>query len=311
MIRRVGLDGVITTVAGTGTAGFSGDGGPATQAQLYDPYGIEVDPAGNLYIADTKNNRIRKVDVNGIITTYAGNGSGVERPEHEGALATEASLYRPLRTRWYGGELYISDNLHAKIKKVDTAGIITTIVGTGVEGYSGDGGLAADARIRKPVGLDFDQNGDLFIADRGSHRIRKIDMTTGIITTYIGVGCSNADSSACSGSPQVTPISGDGGPATGNVRLNNPRDIQFDSIGNLFIADTSNRRIRMVDTTGIIDTIAGDGLFTVSGDGGPADEASIGSPYDLTIDGSNNIYFADDGFFYVRKISPATSGEGN
>jgi hypothetical protein len=292
----------MTTVAGNGTKGFSGDGGLATSAQLDEPFGIEVDPAGNLYISDTKNNRIRKVDTNGIITTYVGDGSAVDKGD--GGPATSASLFRPLRTRWHNGELYVSDNLHAKIKKVDAAGIITTVVGTGTEGYSGDDGLAINARIRKPVGLDFDANGDMFLADRGNHRIRKIDMTTGIITAYAGVGCFNVDNASCGGN---NGFSGDGGPIDGDVRFSNVRDVQFDSIGNLFIADNSNRRIRMVDTQGIIDTVAGIGSFSVSGDGGPADEAAIGSPYDIAIDGSNNVYLADDGFFVVRKISPANS----
>ena len=302
VIRRVALDGTMTTVAGNGTKGFSGDGGLATSAQLDEPFGIEVDPAGNLYISDTKNNRIRKVDTNGIITTYVGDGSAVDKGD--GGPATSASLFRPLRTRWHNGELYVSDNLHAKIKKVDAAGIITTVVGTGTEGYSGDDGLAINARIRKPVGLDFDANGDMFLADRGNHRIRKIDMTTGIITAYAGVGCFNVDNASCGGN---NGFSGDGGPIDGDVRFSNVRDVQFDSIGNLFIADNSNRRIRMVDTQGIIDTVAGIGSFSVSGDGGPADEAAIGSPYDIAIDGSNNVYLADDGFFVVRKISPANS----
>jgi sugar lactone lactonase YvrE len=303
VIRKVDLNGVITTVAGTGTDGFSGDGGPATQAELFEPFGIEVDPAGNLYIADTKNNRIRKVDTNGIITTIAGTGMNVETGE--GGPATLATVYRPLRTKWHNGELYISDNLHAKVKKIDANGIITTVVGTGIEGYSGDGGLATSAKIRKATGLDFDANGDMFLVDRGNHRIRKIDMTTGIITTYAGNGCVNVDSAGCI----TNGFAGDGGLATSNtVRFSNPRDLVFDSLGNMFIADTSNRRIRMVDTNGIISTIAGDGTLNEGGDGGPAENAGVGSPYDLGIDGNGNLYITDDFNRRVRVIYPASGG---
>ena len=299
VIRKVDTNGVITTVAGTGSSGFSGDGGLAVNAQLFEPFGIEVDPAGNLYISDTKNNRIRKVDTAGVITTVA--GTGENNDAGDGGLAVDARVYRPLRTRWHNGELYISDNLNAKIKKIDASGIITTVVGTGVEGYSGDGGLATAAKIRKTVGLDFDAAGNLWFADRGNHRIRKVDAVTGIITTEIGIGCTNVDSGSCNSNG----FSGDGGLASGAVRLSNPRDLEFDPNGNMLIADTSNRRIRRVDTNGLIDTIAGDGSLFDFGDGGPADVSAVGSAYDLTIDDSGTIYFVDDFNRRARVIYPA------
>ena len=145
---------------------------------------------------------------------------------------------------------------------------------------------------------------DRFLVDRGNHRIRKIDMSTGIITTFAGKGCTNVDNASC----QSNGFSGDGDQVSSNtVRFSNPRDLVFDSVGNMFIADTSNRRIRVVDTNGIISTIAGDGTLNETGDGGPAEDAEVGSPYDLGVDGNGNLYFTDDFNRRVRVIYPASA----
>jgi streptogramin lyase len=199
-IRRVdAVTGVITTVAGNGASGFSGDGGPATAANLSGPFGVAVDAAGNVLIADQNNARIRRVDaVTGVITTVAGNGAG---------------------------------------------------------GFSGDGGPATAASLSNPVGVAVDAAGNVLIADRSNQRIRRVDAVTGVITTAAGNGASG--------------FSGDGGPATA-ASLSSPWGVAVDAAGNVLIADQSNSRIRRVDAvTGVITTVAGNGTFGFSGDGGP------------------------------------------
>ena len=251
----------ITTIAGTGEFGFSGDGGPAVEAELRNLYGVAVDSAGNLYIADTRNRRIRKIDSTGTITTIAGTGevgfSG------DGGPAAVARLTFP-----YGvavdsaGNLYIADTGNQRIRKVDSTGTITTIAGTGEVGFSGDGGPAVEAELRNPYGVAVDSAGNVYIADSSNHRIRKVD-STGTITTIAGTG--------------EVGFSGDGGPAV-EAELRSPRGVAVDSAGNVYIADVSDRRIRKVDSTGTITTIAGTGEVGFSGDGGPAVEAELRSP---------------------------------
>jgi len=276
---------IITTVAGDGGYGFSGDGGPATEAQLAYPYRVAVDGAGNLYIADNDNHRIRKVDANGIITTVAGNGSsgfsGDEGP------ATNARLYWP-----YGvavdsaGNLYIADTYNYRIRKVDDSGIITTVAGNGSYGFSGDGGPATEAQLRNPEGIAVDSAGNLYIVDDWNSSIRKVD-TGGIITTVAGDGSYG--------------FSGDGGPAT-EAQLYLPWAMAVDSAGNLYIADTRNQRIRKVDASGLITTVAGDGSYGFSGDGGPATEAQLAYPYGVAVDSAGNLYIADTRNQRIRKV---------
>ena len=215
--------GIITTIAGNGIAGYSGDGGLATNAELNNPYGVAVDSNGNIYIADTNNNRIRKVNsTTGIITTIAGNGTAGY--SGDGGLATNAELYYP-----YGvavdsnGNIYIADTYNNRIRKVNsTTGIITTIAGNGTAGYSGDGGPATNAQLNYPYGVAVDSSGNIYIADTDNNRIRKVNSTTGIITTIAG-----------NGNPGY---SGDGGPAT-NAELYDPSGVAVDSNGNIYIAD--------------------------------------------------------------------------
>ena len=291
-VFKVDLAGTLTVVAGNGTPGFSGDGGPATSARLNFPFEVAVDPADNLLIADLGNQRIRKVDPTGIITTVAGDGtssfSGDSGP------ATSASLANP-----YGiaadssGNFFIADSGNNRIRKVELAtGIITTIAGNGISGFSGDGGPATSASLGQPRRVAVDAAGNLFIADRGNQRIRKVDPITGIITTVAGNGTRG--------------FSGDGGPATG-ASLADPYGIAVGSSGNLFIADLYNQRIRKVDPAGIITTVAGNGTSGFSGDGGPATSASLSFPLGVAVDSSGNLFIADLANHRIRKVDPAAT----
>ncbi len=282
-------NGIINTVAGNGTGSYSGDGGAATNASLYYPEGAVLDAAGNLFIADFVNNRIRKVTTNGIITTVAGNGS----PGYngDGVPATNATV-RPAGVAVdVNGNLFIADWNNHRIRKVDTNGTITTVAGNGSPGFSGDGGPATSASLAFVEAVAVDGSGNLFIADMDNNRIRKVD-TNGIITTVAGKG------PAVYGS-----YSGDGGPAT-NANLNAPYGVAVDAAGNLFIADMDNNRIRKVDTNGIITTVAGNGSPDYSGDGGPATNACLDAPYGMTVDAFGNLFFADSWNDRIRKVDP-------
>lgn len=223
-IRKVDPLGIITTFAGNGKQGFSGDGGPATQASLYRPTGVTFDRAGNLYIADSDNGRIRKVDTSGIITTVAGSGIGITSGDSGPALT---AVFTPADVAVdSAGNIYIDDEQNSGIRKVNTAGIISTVAG-GTFGFSGDGGPGSKASLSGPRGIALDAAGNLYIADYGNHRIRKVDLA-GNISTVAGGGSGVAE----------------GGPPTSATML--PAGITFDSAGNYYIADLANNRIRKV-----------------------------------------------------------------
>lgn len=272
----------ITTIAGNGSRIFSGDGGPATSAGMWWPVGVAVDNQGNVFIVDSGNNRIRKVDTNGIITTVAGNGT---YPNFvDGGPATGSSLYTPtdvaVDTK---GNLFISVFNQRRIRKVDANGILTTLAGNGYSGYSGDYGRAVKAMLNAPSSVALDARGNIYFIDQ--LRVRKIG-TDGIITTVIGHG--------------IRGFLGDGGLAI-NAYLYNPSDIAVDQQGNIYLSD--DYRIRKVDTNGIITTIAGNGPRDFSGDGGPAVTAGINGPGGLTVDKQGNLYFFDSGNHRIRKIT--------
>jgi sugar lactone lactonase YvrE len=289
-----GQNGAITTIAGNGTAGFSGDGGPATSAELYTPYSVAVDASGNLFIADSGNALIRKVSAGGIITTVAGTESQVF--SGDGGPATSAALNGPRGVAVDAfGNIFIGDSGSSRVRKVSSSGIITTIAGNGTPGLSGDGGPAASASLSYPIGVAADTSGNLFIADNGNSRIRKVS-SGGIIMTVAG-----------SGQPGVyfdnAGFAGDGGPATA-ASVSMPYGVAVDTSGNLFIADTDNNRIRMVSANGVISTVAGSGavidvqnpennsgeLGLGGGDGGPATSATLDQPQGVAVDASGNIF---------------------
>ena len=409
-IRKVDTEGIITTFAGTGEDGYGGDGGPATEAKLDWPTGVAADDDGNVYIADRNNERVRKVDSEGIITTFAGTGewgydsdedggpaaeallnwptglaldadgnflyiadeynnrirqvdlasgiintvAGMKRPrlevgeeEEEGAdkdvgddgPATSALLKRPTGVAVDGeGNLYIADRLHHRVRKVDTEGMITTIAGMADEGFSGDGGPATSAQLDQPSGVAVDGGGYIFIADRGNNRIRQIG-PDGVITTILGAedGGDESDREAPLAAPRglavgsdgniyvadtgnhqidvideagvVSRVAGieglrDGVPAT-QARLLEPTGVAIDADGTLYITDTGNRRVRKVDTNGIITTFAGSGKKGHEGDGGPALEAAFDCPGGIAIY-EGDVYIADQCNNRVRKVD--TSG---
>jgi sugar lactone lactonase YvrE len=230
--------GVIQTIAGTSTvSGFSGDGGLASSAKLYLPNGVYVDQSGRIYIVDSNNHAIRKVDTRGIITTVAGTGT-VSGYSGDGGQASNAQLNYPNGVYVdQSGRIYIGDSDNHAIRRIDTTGIINTVAGTGtVSGYSGDGGQASSATLDYPLGVYVDQSGRIYIADYNNHAIRMID-TTGIINTVAGTGT-------------VAGFYGNGGQAT-SAKLNYPQGIYVDQSGRIYITDTNNQAIRMVDTTGI------------------------------------------------------------
>lgn len=289
-IRKVDASGTISTFAGNGTMGFSGDGGPATSAALFLPIGIAVDGAGNVYIAD---NGLRKVDTSGKINSVPVISSFLSRMAAPGGLTVDSA-----------GNLYISDLNGSAIYKLDKSGVLTTMAG-GTFGFSGDGGPATKAALYFPSGVAVDSAGNIYFADKGNNRVRKVD-TKGIITTFAGTGTAG--------------FSGDGGPAT-SAKLGMGLTLAFqgvavDSAGNVYIADAQNNRIRMVNPAGIISTFAGNGTpFATgslgNGDGGPPASASVLTPYGVRVDTAGNVFIADTGHSVIRKVTGAAPAGGS
>jgi sugar lactone lactonase YvrE len=303
VIRKVTPDGTITTVAGllggtqyTGYRGYNGDEIPATQALLHSPAGMAIDAAGNLYIADSFNNRIRKIDTDGIIHTVAGNG--IEGYSGDSGPATQAELDTPNGVAVdQQGNIYIADTGQSsinpstlggnRIRKVAPDGTITTIAGNGVGGYNADGIPAVAAEVNGPYGLALDSAGNLYLADTFNSRVRKIDMSGVIptISTVAGNGTAG--------------FSGDGGPATA-AELASPVGVSLDKKGSIAIADSyySVQRVRMVDPSGNIATMAGNGTAGLSGDGGPAAQAMLSYPGGVAFDPGGNLFIADGTYPY-------------
>jgi len=278
-VRKVDhATGVITTVAGNGTSGESGAGGPATAAMLLDPRGVAVNAAGDIFIADGASTRVRKVDrATGVITTFAGNGTSGE--SGDGGPATAATLDYPRGLAVdAAGDVFIADG--QRVRRVDHAtGVITTVAGS--------------RDVSSPEGLAVNAAGDLFIADTNSNLVRKVDHATGAITTVAGNGSSGGG--------------GDGGPATAAM-LYGPQGVALNAAGDLFIADYESQRVRKVDhATGIITTLAGNGTFGFAGDGGPPSAAEFALPLDVAVDASGDVFVDDFGNDRVREVSPAVS----
>lgn len=287
----------ILTVAGDGTAAFGGDGGMSTMAKVNAPHGVATDAAGNVYVADYNNHRIRKISTTGVITTIAGTGFGGYLASQDGGPATAAWIRWPIGIAVNAtGDVYFSDFGNNIIRKVSASGVITTIAGTpgSIPGYGGDGGPATAATLGNAWGVAVDGSGNVLIADALNHRVRKINVGTGIITTIAGMG--------------FVGFAGDGGPATSSAcRLNEPTGVAVDGAGNIYIADNSNNRVRKINTSGIISTIAGVGLpYGYTGDGGPATIARLYYPKGIAADNAGNVYICDWNNSAVRKIN--TSG---
>lgn len=283
-IRKVDPSGVITTLAGTGHVGFIGDKGPAVAAQLHSPQGLAVDEAGNVYVADAENHRVRKITPGGIITTVA--GAGECGYAGDGGRAVDASLCRPGGLALdRQGNLYIADAGNHCIRRVSASwGTIDTVAGRATAGFSGDGGPATAAKLDRPEAVALDPFGNFFVADAANDRIRKVT-SAGVIST-------------AAGSPH---FGGDGGPAT-SALLKYPLAVALDGAGNLYIADEHNFRIRKVDASGTIRTLAGNGIYGYTGDGGPATVASLRYPCAVLADAEGNVYLAMNDA--VRKIAP-------
>jgi sugar lactone lactonase YvrE len=279
----------IRTVSGTGTKGFSGDGGPAGKAQLNNPFGVARGPDGALYICDTDNHRIRKITPDGTITTVA--GSGTRGWQGDGGPAIRAALNEPYEVRFdSAGNVFWCERMSHTVRRLDVkSGLVSTVAGTGAAGYSGDGGPATAAALNQPHSIAIDINGDLFICDILNHRIRKVDAKTGTISTFAGTGEKKAtpDGASLSGAP-----------------LNGPRAIDFATDGTLWLALREGNAIYKIDmTAGTLHHVAGKGGKPgFSGNGGPAKNAVLGGPKGISISSDNRVYFADTESHSIRFI---------
>lgn len=278
---------LIYTLAGNGTAAYSGDGGAAISAEINNPHGVAVDAIGNVYFTDYGNNRVRKVDTFGVITNIA--GTGTAGFSGDGGPATNARLNQPMGIAVdAAGNVYFSDYLH--VRKVDVTGTITSIAGTGLATFSGDGGPASAAAVNYPWGIAVDASNNIYIADQLNCRVRKID-ASGNMSTITGTG-------SCF-------IGGDGGPAS-SARVQYPIGVACDASGNIYIADNGNNRVRKINSSGIISTVAGSASFGFTGDGGPSTAAKLYYPKAVATDAAGNVYISDWNNNRIREIN--TSG---
>ena len=275
----------ITTFAGAGNYGFSGDGSAANAAEVNTPNAVGVDPSGNVYFVDLFNFRVRMVSKSGAISTVAGNGAF--RFAGDGGSAPGAQMNGPSAVAVSAASgVYISDTNNQRIRQINSSGVIATAAGNGTPGFAGDGGAGSSAQVAFPGGIVADASGNLYFADTGNQRVRKI--ANGTISTVAGNGS--------------TGYSGDGGSAV-SASLNSPSALALDSAGNLYIADYSNNVIRKV-SNGVISTVAGSGLYAYTGDGGLATAAGLNGPMGLALDASGNLYIADSGNHVVRIVTP-------
>ena len=290
-LRKVGSDGIIRTVAGNGLAGWSGDGGPATEAALFGPTGVAVGPEGSLYIADQLNNRVRRVDPAGTITTLAGNGLPGFGGDGGPAIYASVNGVSDLDVG-PDGSVYLTDDQNARIRKVSPDGVIATVAGDGSLGYSGDGGPATEASINFPTNVSIGRDGSIYLSDGTAHVIRRVT-PEGIIHTVAGSGSAG--------------FAGDGGPAT-DALLNVPEDVFAEPDGTLLIADAGNHRVRQVSPDGIITTIAGNGNGGYSGDGGAPLQAEMQTPLEVALGPDGSIFIEDGDRPCVRRISQQIPG---
>lgn len=327
-VRKIDTTGAVTTIAGTGLAGYSGDGGPAAAAELNLPYGLAVDLAGDVYVADLGNNRVRKISPLGVISTVA--GTGVAGSAGDSGPAVNAQLNAPRNLLVDGlGNLYISEFSGHRVRKV-AAGAVTTLAGTGIAGFRGDGGAATTAELAFPAGLAMDATGALYVADSGNERVRKVfngvigtvlggvsatALTTPLavavdrsLTIYVADSSDTVHSFSLAGVLKIVAgtgtvgFSGDGGQAS-LAALTMPRDLAFDLAGDLFLADGT--RIRKINGQGVIETVAGDDYLHALGDNGPALNAILLAPSAVALDSAGSLYIADSGTNRVRQVLPS------
>lgn len=335
----------ITTIAGNGVQGYNGDSIPATSASLFLPLENALDAFGNLYIADQVNHRVRKVTPAGIITTVAGNG--VADFSGDGGPATSASLYYPSGVLVKAnGEIYITDRLNNRIRKIGTNGIISTVAGNGAATFSGDGGPATNGSLRAPFSIAFDALGNMYIADGGNRRVRKVN-ASGIISTVAGNGSTGyagdggLATDAVFSNPQDVAVDAagdlyilDGGNncirkvyRNGYIgpwgyrcvalfdglphlnRLSGPTGISFDSIGNLYVADLYNARILRFNTLGYSTVVAGNGISSFSGDGGLATSATLSWPTSVSVGSNGAMFISDAANQRIRKVAVPTAAQ--
>ena len=283
--------GAIANFAGTGIKGFSGDGGPAVNAQLNGPTGIARGPDAALYICDTANHRIRKVTADGIIHPVA--GTGEPGWSGDGGPATSAKLNEPYEVRFdSSGDIFWVERSSHSVRKCEAkTGLITTIAGTGVPGFSGDGGPAARAALNEPHSIGFDKAGDLYICDVKNHRIRKVEMRTSKISTFAGTG-------------DKEPFA-EGAPFRA-IALYGPRALDFDRAGNLWLALREGNVVCELDlTAGTVHRKAGTGKKGFDGNGGPALTATLSGPKGVAVSPSGKVYLADTENHSIRMIDPA------
>jgi streptogramin lyase len=278
----------ISTFAGTGVAGYAGDGGPAAAARLDQPFGLARGPDGALYVCEAGNHVIRRVGRDGIISTVAGTGKAGYAGD--GGPATRAALDEPYEVRFdRRGNMFFVERLNHVVRRVDVrTGVISTVAGTGQAGFSGDGGPGPQAQLRQPHSIQFDGKGDLYICDIGNHRIRRLDMKTGLITTFAGTG---EQGPAPDGAPLAdTPLSG-------------PRAIDFDRRGFLWLALREGNAVLRIDMARrTVHQVAGTGEKGLSGDGGPARAARLAGPKGLSVGPDGSVYVADTENHAIRRI---------
>ena len=284
--------GIITTIAGTGDRGYAGDGGTAAAALLSEPFMCAFDAAGNLYVADAMNHCVRRVERgSGVIVTIA--GTGAEGYSGDGGPATAATFNQPYSLQVDANDdVYVVDRLNYVIRKIDAStGIVTTVAGTGQPGYHGDGGPATSAQMREPNDCFLDGRGGLLVADVRDQRVRRLDLASGVMTTFAGNGEKER--------------SGDGLPAL-EASILGARAVCMDGAGNTYIAEREGNGVRKVDANGVMSTLAGTGEFGYTGDGGPATAATWGSPKAIRCDHGGNLLVVDTENHAIRLIDAAT-----
>jgi sugar lactone lactonase YvrE len=296
-VRKITVStGIITTVVGTGSFGYSGDGQSPTSASLCNPHGLAFDSSGNYYIGDHGNHRVRKVTIaTNIISTYAGTGSNSHSGDN--GQATSAAMSYPQGVAVdASGNIYIGELSSHRIRKVTSTGVISTIAGTGTAGYSGDGGQATAANIKNPAGVNLDSAGNVYFGDCNDGRynvVRKVTVSTGVISTVAGTGSGG--------------YNGDNIQATAAM-LHSPHGVTLDNYGNLYICDRFNYRIRKVDVlTGVITTVIGNGTRASTGDGAAASAATISLTCYSRFDSTGNYYISECGGNRVRKVITVTT----